>query len=127
MALRSDGESAAFEGRVIINMTPHPLVFVDDDGAPIAEVGPSPVGVRLRETRGAGERIMVGDACVEVTDVNYNEVEPALPPPRDGTFYFVSLLTAHGLPGRRDVVFPLDVVRDESGRIVGCRSLGRLP
>ena len=58
---------------------------------------------------------------IPMTTTEYGEVE-GLPDPADDTIYIVSSLVA----GRDDVFIPNESVRDGSGRIIGCRSLGRI-
>lgn len=40
-------------------------------------------------------------------------------------YYIVSQLVKSALPDREDLLVPAEVVRDEQGHIIGCRSLGR--
>ena len=47
------------------------------------------------------------------------------PGAQPGIVYVVSRVTASAMRGRDDLVFPLDEVRDRSGVIAGCRTLGR--
>ena len=45
----------------------------------------------------------------------------------DGTpvrFYIVSQVMASALPERCDLLYPADLVRDEEGKVIGCKSLG---
>ena len=48
-----------------------------------------------------------------------------LPDFKDGVFYVVSQLVKSALPNRKDLLVPAEVVRDEKGQIIGCKSLGR--
>lgn len=48
-----------------------------------------------------------------------------LPNPRPGTLYVVSVIVAERLPERDDLRVPGEQIRDEQGRIIGCRSLLR--
>lgn len=52
----------------------------------------------------------------------YGEVEE-LPPPEPGTYYLVSALVAQACPDRHDLLIPDDTIRDDQGRIIGCRAL----
>lgn len=50
-----------------------------------------------------------------------------LPEPQPGTFYVVSALVAQAAAGRRtDLLVVNDTVRDQEGRIVGCRGFARI-
>ena len=45
-----------------------------------------------------------------------------LPEPVDGIIYVVSALALNAVPSERtDVVAPGDVVRDDKGRVIGCK------
>lgn len=42
----------------------------------------------------------------------------------DSVYYVVSQLVKSALPSRKDLLVPAEVVRDEKGNIIGCRSFG---
>lgn len=58
------------------------------------------------------------------THTVFGEVE-GLPEPQDGIIYIVSSLVAQAVK-RDDIYIPDDVVRDGTGKIVGCKSLGKI-
>lgn len=62
---------------------------------------------------------------VPIYTTHYSEVVD-LPDPHDGIVYIVSSLVATRVHDRDDVFIPDDSVRDDRGRIIGCRSLGRI-
>jgi hypothetical protein len=62
---------------------------------------------------------------VPVVGLRYATEIDDLPTPSAGVLHLVSRVAAAAIRGRHDVVFPLDEVRDERSRIVGCRALGR--
>jgi len=99
----------------IINMTPHPINILGEKEKTLKPVGL----VRLTATT---ER--VGDVNgIPLTKTIFGEPE-GLPKERDGVFYIVSQMVKSALPERRDLLVPAEVVRDEKGRIIGCKSLG---
>lgn len=105
----------------IMNMTPHAINFVSADGTPVLTVEPSGVVARVSaktETVGAIDEI-------PVTETIFGSVQD-LPDSEPGTIYIVSSLVAGRVPERDDVFIPSESVRDEKGRIVGCKSLGRI-
>lgn len=113
----------------IINYTPHAVKIVDGEGALVREFAPSGFAIRL-----ASETKRIGTvAGVPLTTTEYGEpvlVTPegdqvAMPEPEDGKLYIVSAMVRAALPGREDLLVPAEQVRDDQGRIVGCRSLGR--
>ena len=103
----------------IINLTPHDITLLPADGEPITI--PSTGVARCQETTTA---VSGAGLPVPLQHLAYGEVT-GLPDPAAGTVVIVSQLVCRALPGREDLVFPADLVRDESGTIVGCRALAR--
>lgn len=97
---------------MIVNLTPHDVDIVDGPTIPSSGV------CRLSVTT---ERVGSVDGIPAVRTV-YGDVK-GLPDPVDGTVFIVSSLVASRVPDRHDVAVPADFVRDDSGRILGCRSL----
>lgn len=105
----------------IVNLTPHAVNFISDDGNIIKTIEPSGAVARVSaKTETIGEI----DGLPVTTSV-YGEVT-GLPEPEEGKVYVVSSLVAGRTTNRNDVFVPNEPVRDEKGRIVGCRSLGWL-
>lgn len=105
----------------IVNLTPHSITFVDDAGNAVLTVEPSGQVARCSVTR---EKI--GDINgIPVNKSRFGKVEN-LPEPEEGTIYIVSSLTAQAVPDRQDVFIVDDTVRDEQGRIIGCRALAQI-
>jgi len=48
-----------------------------------------------------------------------------LPEKKEDTYLIVSQLVADACLGRDDLLVPADLVRDEQGRVIGCRALAR--
>ncbi|MDY6856731.1 MAG: hypothetical protein SWO11_18890 [Thermodesulfobacteriota bacterium] len=106
-------------GARVINMTPHPVNILDQTGAEIVSF-PSAGQVRLQMAT-----VDVGYINkIRLTKTVYGEPE-GLPERRPGTYCIVSQMVKSALPDRKDLLVPSEVVRDDSGRIIGCRSLGR--
>lgn len=104
----------------LINMTPHPINIVDAENNIIKVTAASGNLIRLSaSTVDAG--ITVED--IPVTKTMFGNPE-GLPEYQLGTFYIVSQLVKSALPSREDLLVPAEVVRDSSGNIIGCRSLG---
>lgn len=105
----------------IVNLTPHAINFVTENGDAVLTVEPSGTIARVSvKTEIIGEI-----AGIPVTHSVYSEVVD-LPTPAEGTSYIVSSLVAARVPEREDVFIPNESVRDDKGRIVGCKSLGRI-
>lgn len=123
------------------------LVWVNEDGTPVccwwAEEEPdvrivnlTPHEIRIGDVRipSAGLArcstvavpMYVRGCPVPVVRQRFGEVF-GLPDPEDGTIYVVSMPVAQAIGNDRDDIFvPGEQIRDESGRIVGCKSLARI-
>ena len=86
----------------------------------ITTIAPEPVPARLRATTVPAESV---DGIATSRTV-FGEPE-GLPEAEAGTFFIVSQIIKSALPSRADLLVPAEVVRDKSGNIIGCRSLGR--
>ena len=104
----------------ILNLTPHAINFCSSDGTVILTVESSGLARVACKTVTKGE--ING---IPVTENEYSEIED-LPAPQKDTIYLVSALVAGRCKDRKDVFIPNELVRDEKGNIVGCRSLGRI-
>ena len=103
----------------IINKTPHPIHILDDENNTIMTFESSG-SIRLKaSTVDAG--FTVDD--IKITKTVFGEPE-GLPEYKLGLFYIVSQLVKSALPNREDLLVPAEVVRDDNGNIIGCRSLG---
>lgn len=109
----------------IINLTPHDITIVDEDGSIRLVIPASGTLARCKATTVSLGTITVGDVVIPVTATEMGEVE-GLPQPQEGTIFVVSLAVAKAVPSRWDVVVPSESVRDSAGRIIGCKSLGRV-
>ncbi len=103
----------------LINMTPHPINIIKE-GQPTKTIPISGKLIRLKTST-----ILTG---VEVNGVRLSKTvfgEPeGLPKEVEGTYIIVSQLVKSALPQRSDLLVPAEVVRDNQGHILGCRSLG---
>ncbi|HET6644215.1 MAG TPA: hypothetical protein VFG65_01825 [Fimbriimonadales bacterium] len=108
----------------IVNLTPHALDFLDGENDAMSSVAPSGQVARCAETTEVVGKISIGAAKVDIVRKSYGELD-GLPPAKDGTVYVASnlVMQAACAMGRHDVFCPADLIRDESGRIVGCRAL----
>ncbi len=103
----------------ILNLTPHPIHIVDAEGNKIKTIEASGL-VRL-----ASKTVPSGEIDgVNITTTQFGEPE-GLPEYEEGVYYIVSQLVKSALPMRTDLLVPAEVVRDDKGNIVGCKSLGQ--
>lgn len=108
-----DGLIAAEKNKAIkfVNLTPHAIV-VGDTAIPSDGI------VRVSEKTEVIDNIN----GVDITKRTMGNVQ-GLPESEDGVWYIVSLMVAQALPVRTDLLVPGEQIRDEAGRIVGCKNL----
>ena len=94
-----------------INLTPHSINLIGVGELPSSGIA------RVKDT-------LTGDGILKIR--TYGAIE-GLPEAKDNTVYIVSsmVMSQAVKNGRTDVYAPSDFVRDEDGKIVGCKSLCR--
>lgn len=106
-----------------VNLTPHDVNYIHDDGR--VETFPSQGVARAVQTT---ELIGVVDG-LRITKSVFGE-PVNLPDPQEGVFLIVSLATINAAKayGRQadDLYIVNETVRDDAGRIVGCKSFGKV-
>nr|DAM44928.1 MAG TPA: hypothetical protein [Caudoviricetes sp.] len=107
----------------LVNMTPHPITVFDVDGnQPIVTV-PSSGMVRVAETV---RTVSEGEGQVPLVQIvrDPDKIE-GLPAWAIGRYVIVSDLAYQAAKtlGREDLLRPGPAVRDENGRIIGCKGL----
>ena len=106
----------------IINLTPHSINVIGDDNSVAITIEASGNVARCSQTIDIVDTINVNNIAIPVSSSSYGEVVD-LPAPQDDTYYIVSRLVMSACPNRQDLLVPNDLVRDEAGRVIGCRSL----
>ena len=108
----------------LINLTPHVVNLVTSDGT--VTIPPNGTVARCAVTREVIGQVEIEayGATIPLTSTRFGAVE-GLPEPVPGTLFIVSALVAQAAK-RDDLVIPDDAVRDEAGRIIGCRALARI-
>lgn len=107
----------------VINCTPHDVVIISESGNITFER--SGIIPRLTEQQVKINSVAVNGIEIDIMEKSFNEIE-GLPEPQENTLYIVSALVAGAAKNRDDLVIPNDTVRDDQGRIIGCRSLARI-
>lgn len=107
----------------LVNMTPHPVTVYEMDGMTPVVTVPSSGMVRVAET----VRVCCeGEGEVALVDIERdpNQIE-GLPDYNNNRYVIVSDLAYQAAKplGRDDLLRPGPAVRDEAGRIVGCKGL----
>lgn len=109
----------------LVNLTPHAITLMDDDTNVISVIEPSGDVARVSVRTERTETLAFNDMEISTSKSVYGEVE-GLPEAEDGVVYIVSSLVAQRVPEREDVFIPNESVRDDKGRIIGCKSLGHI-
>ena len=102
-----------------VNLTPHTLTVLGDDGNVITDIPPSGDVARVDVQRTQTGTV----AGIPVYDSVFGNVQD-LPAPQDGVFYVVSGMVRSAVD-RDDVLSPGALVRDDDGRPVGCKGFTR--
>lgn len=108
----------------LVNVTPHDVAVYTADGAVLARWPASGLFARVVEEVQAADPLETDDSGIPCVAVSYSDAVDGLPEPSVGTAFIVSRVTAAAV-SRQDLYFPYDEVRDDDGRVVGCRALGR--
>lgn len=108
-----------------VNLTPHPIGFVDQENQTLLTV-PTTTVARVSAQTTTVEYFVINGVQIPRTHTVYGEVE-GLPDPTPGTIFIVSGMIVSALASqgirRDDLLVPGMQVRDEQGRVIGCRSL----
>lgn len=101
----------------LINLTPHALkVFAADGKTLVKEILASGTVPRCQQVN----TLLKEEEGVGFYATSYGEVV-GLPEPKKDTLLIVSFMVRQALPERKDLLSPGDLVRDESGQIIGCK------
>lgn len=102
----------------IINKVPHPVYVLGENNEVVKKFSKSNGMIRLRQhTAVYGE--LNG---LPISRTTFGSPE-GLPEFKEGVYYIVSHLVKTELPNRTDLLVPAQIVRDEEGTIIGCKSL----
>lgn len=108
-----------------LNVTPHTVGFFDEEATPLLEV-PSTGLARVSAQTSVVGYLRINGVLIPQTHTEYGEIE-GLPDPVEGRIVIVSgmIVSALAQQGirRTDLFVPGMQVRDEQGRVIGCRSL----
>ena len=107
---------------IVINLTPHTVRVQPLDGPEVVFPAQGQVA-RIREIVGDAVQIQTAQGTVPLQSVSYSSSVDDLPEPAPGVLHLVSRATAAAV-GRKDLVFPQGEIRDQTGAIIACRSLG---
>ena len=108
----------------IKNLTPHTINVYGENDTIVASY--ESLGIARAESR---EKLVGSINGIPLVEMEYGEPTD-LPEPEEGTKLVVSMLTATAAQrsGRTtdDLLIVADLVRDDQGRVIGCRKFSRL-
>ena len=105
----------------VLNKTPHSVNIVNEKNQVIKVYERGESLIRLAVKTVKDEPLFDG---TPTSRTEFGKPE-GLPDFKEDTFYIVSQLVKNALPDRKDLLVPAEVVRDDEGNIIGCKSLGR--
>ena len=106
---------------MIVNKTPHPIHIVGVSGEVIKTFPKCEPDQLIRLSMSTS---LAGDVNgTPITKTVFGD-PIGLPEFSEGTYYIVSQLVKNAFPNREDLLVPAEMVRDQEGNIVGCKSLG---
>ncbi len=107
----------------LVNLTPHEVV-IHHYGV-VTTVAPSGTIARVAQqtwaVRTAWDAVSKTQ-CIPLVRSEYGQVD-GLPHPVEDTIYIVSSMVRMALPSRTDIASPANLVRDNAGKIIGCKGL----
>ena len=106
----------------IVNLTPHAVNIVGDNNSVITTIPASGDVARCSQTIDIVGSITTNSVSIPISSSSYGEVVD-LPDPKSGYYYIVSRLVMSACPARQDLLCPNDLVRNDAGQVIGCRSL----
>lgn len=113
----------------LINLTPHDVVILNNNGDKIV-IPKSEETLRVSSETKIKDYIKVIDkdslVSIPISETKFSGIS-SIPERKENTFYIVSLLTCQACPDRDDFFIPNESVRDENGVIIGCKSLSINP
>lgn len=119
-------------GIKIVNCTAHPISIWGESDEVILTIEPSGNAARcemkvdhLGDFHQIPDGCSLSEACIPLFGVEQTNgsVTRDLPVPEEGVMYVVSKIVAMANPHREDLLMIWDTVRDDSGKVLGCRGL----
>lgn len=112
--------AVVIDGVTLLNATPHALNIVQSDGN-ILTLKASGICPRCE----SNELVDRAIGLIQVTKQTLGHVE-GLPDPVPGLYFIVSRLVASAADNRDDLLVPGSLIRDDQGKVIGCKGLSRL-
>ena len=119
MIKKAMSTAMVIDGVTLLNATPHDLNIVQIDGR-VLTLKASGICPRCSSNEVVDRAI----GLIQVTRQTLGHVE-GLPGTAPGLYYIVSRLVASA-SGRDDLLVPGSLIRDDQGKVIGCKGLSRI-
>ena len=119
MIRKAMATAEVIDGVTLLNATPHALNIVQSDGSTLT-LKASGICPRCESNEIVDRAI----GLIQVTRQTLGHVE-GLPDPVPGLYFIVSRLVASATK-RDDLLVPGALLRDDQGKVIGCKGLSRL-
>ena len=112
----------------IINKTPHDITMMNEANEVVRVFPKSDEPIRLESSQVLVDELWLGDTPRLRSDMETYDVKQVvygdsnLRDYKEGVYYIVSALVANAYSVRKDLLMVNDTVRDDNGRIIGCKS-----
>ncbi len=106
----------------LVNLTPHDINILGEDGEILETLPFDELPARCRVER----HLIGGIGNYPLYESVFGDVGNLFNP-EENTLYVVSRIVAEAMKGERtDLIIPEDIVRDETGQILGCRGFAKV-
>lgn len=113
------------EEKNIVNKTPHKITLLDEDDNIIRNLPPADEPARLKTKEHIVDRVFEdSNKGVPIKKTDIIGVKN-LPKSNENKFYLVSRTLASKL-NRDDLLAPNELIRDNEGNVIGCKSLAKI-
>jgi len=103
----------------IKNLTDHPIVILNSDNKRIMYLHPEGEPARVKKIVEQVDYL----GAIPLSEARFGKIKN-LPPPSPNVIYIVSKMVFEAAKDRSDLYYPAEKIRDNKGRVLGCKSLG---
>lgn len=107
----------------IVNLTPHEINILDNKGELLMSIPPEGKVARIKANTVQTVKITT-DPPIPLSETVFGK-PVNVPNPTHNTIFVVSRMIVAALPDRVDLLFPNEIVRNDKGHVIGCKSLSR--
>ena len=109
----------------LVNLTPHEITIVNDEGEILLRIQPSGTVARIEMRHVKVAYFDTDGASIPVNHVQLGQTN-GLPEMTPGVMLLVSRVVAEAVRDRDDILITDESIRDHDGRIIGCKALAHL-